>query len=169
MLFSSYTCPCLCSLSAYTGTGRRMQSKASFKTGGLCGMHTYKKVDAINDLASHCSYDSRVTAVKTIIIIINRIFTLKNNSREKQKSSCSFGSLHDPDWFIYRISGWDLFWGWHSFSFLFSFFLQNAFLYNYLCWKKCEPYLLEIQHHVIKCMVTSLMMSDRDELAGGSA
>lgn len=48
-------------------------------------MHTYKKVDAINYLASHCSYDSRVTAVKTIIIIINRIFTLKNNSREKQK------------------------------------------------------------------------------------
>lgn len=74
-----------------------MQSKASFKTGGLCGMHTYKKVDAINYLASHCSYDSRVTAVKTTIIIINRIFTLQNNSREKQKSSCSFGSLHDPD------------------------------------------------------------------------
>lgn len=60
-------------------------------------MHAYKKVDAINYLASHCSYDSRVTAVKTIIIIINRIFTLKNNSREKQKSSCSFGSLRDPD------------------------------------------------------------------------
>lgn len=75
-----------------------MQSKASFKTGGLCGMHTYKKVDAINYLASHCSYDSRVTAVKTIIIMIkNHIFRLKNNSKEKQKSSCSFGSLHDPD------------------------------------------------------------------------
>lgn len=45
-------------------------------------MHTYKKVDAINDLASHCSYDSRVTAVKTIIIIINRIFTLKNKQQQ---------------------------------------------------------------------------------------
>lgn len=58
-----------------------MQSKASFKTGGLCGMHTYKKVDAINYLASHCSYDSRMTAVKTTIIIINRILKLKKQQQ----------------------------------------------------------------------------------------
>lgn len=58
-----------------------MQSKASFKTGGLCGMHTYKKVDAINYLASHCSYDSRMTAVKTTTIIINRILKLKKQQQ----------------------------------------------------------------------------------------
>lgn len=44
-------------------------------------MHTYKKVDAINYLASHCSYDSRMTAVKTTIIIINRILKLKKQQQ----------------------------------------------------------------------------------------
>lgn len=48
-------------------------------------MHTYKKVDAINYLASHCSYDSRMTTVKTIIIIINGIFTLKQQQGETEK------------------------------------------------------------------------------------